>query len=50
MIKNKQKITLQQFISMHGNKAASVLLNSSEAACKSWRYGYRQPTVSQAKK
>ena len=33
-----------------GQKKAAVIFDCSEASCKSWRYGYRQPTINQAKK
>jgi hypothetical protein len=32
-----------------GHKKAAEDFKCSEASCKSWRYGYRQPSIAQAK-
>ena len=45
-----KKITLKEYIEFVGNKKAAVIFDCSEAACKAWRDGYRQPTINQAKK
>ena len=43
------EITLSRYIKFLGYKKASKDFKCSEASCKSWRYGYRQPSISQAK-
>ena len=45
-----KRITLKEYIEFIGQKNAAVIFDCSEAACKAWRYGYRQPTINQAKK
>ncbi len=44
------EFTLSGYIRFLGNKKASKVFGCSEATCKSWRYGYRQPSISQAKR
>tara|TARA_B100001063_G_C16518214_1_gene430319 strand:+ start:373 stop:570 length:198 start_codon:yes stop_codon:yes gene_type:complete len=41
---------LKDYIKFVGQKKAAVIFDCSEASCKSWRYGYKQPTINQAKK
>ena len=41
--------TLSGYIAFLGNKKASEDFKCSQASCKSWRYGYRQPSIAQAK-
>ena len=43
------KYNLQDYITFLGHKDAAEKFNCSEASCKSWRYGYRQPSIAQAK-
>lgn len=45
-----KKTALSAYIDILGQKNAAQLFKCSEAACKSWRYGYRQPSIAQAKK
>lgn len=45
-----KKTALAACIEVLGQKNAAKLFNCSEAACKSWRYGYRQPSITQAKR
>ena len=45
-----KRITLKEYIEFVGQKNAAVIFDCSEAACKAWRYGYRQPSINQAKK
>jgi len=45
-----RKITLKDYIEFVGQRKAAKEFGCSDAACKSWRYGYRQPTINQAKK
>ena len=40
---------LSGYIKFLGHKKAAEDFNCSEASCKSWRYGYRQPSIEQAK-
>ena len=44
------EFTLSGYIRFLGNKQASKVFGCSEATCKSWRYGYRQPSITQAKR
>jgi len=44
-----KKYTLSDYIEFLGHKKASEEFECSEASCKSWRYGYRQPSIAQAK-
>ena len=44
------EFTLSGYIGFLGNKQAAKVFECSEATCKSWRYGYRQPSISQAKR
>ena len=41
--------TLPVYIKFLGYRKAAEDFNCSEATCKSWRYGYRQPSIAQAK-
>ena len=41
--------TLAGYIKFLGHKKAAEDFKCSEASCKSWRYGYRQPSIAQAK-
>ena len=43
-------ITLREYIEVIGMAKAALEFECSEAAVKSWRYGYRNPTINQAKK
>ena len=43
------EITLSRYIKFLGYKKAAKDFKCSEASCKSWRYGYRQPSIAQAK-
>tara|TARA_R100000781_G_scaffold85471_1_gene52656 strand:+ start:2599 stop:2946 length:348 start_codon:yes stop_codon:yes gene_type:complete len=45
-----KKYSLRDYIEFLGQKEAAKKFDCSEASCKSWRYGYRQPTINQAKK
>ena len=45
-----KRITLKEYIEFVGQKKAAVIFDCSEAACKAWRYGHRQPRINQAKK
>ena len=45
-----KRYTLKQYIEFLGMPEAARLFNISEASIKAWRYGYRQPSISQAKK
>ena len=45
-----QGITLKQWIEFQGMPKAANELNVSEATIKSWRYGYRQPSIEKAKR
>ena len=47
---NLSQLNLSEYIQFLGNKEAANIFGCSEATCKSWRYGYRQPSISQAKK
>ena len=47
---NLNQPTLSEYIQFLGNKKAANIFGCSEATCKSWRYGYRQPSISQAKR
>ena len=47
---NVNEFTLSGYIRFLGNKKASEFFGCSEATCKSWRYGYRQPSISQARR
>ena len=44
-----KRYTLKEYIEFLGQKKAAEDFGCSEASCKSWRYGYRQPTINQAK-
>jgi len=44
-----KKYTLKDYIEFLGQREAAEKFGCSEASCKSWRYGYRQPTINQAK-
>jgi hypothetical protein len=44
-----KKYSLRDYIEFLGQKEAAIKFGCSEASCKSWRYGYRQPTINQAK-
>ena len=44
-----KKYSLKDYIEFLGQKEAAEKFGCSEASCKSWRYGYRQPTINQAK-
>ena len=44
-----KKYSLRDYIEFLGQKEAAIKFTCSEASCKSWRYGYRQPTINQAK-
>jgi len=41
--------SLSGYIKFLGHKKAAEDFGCSEATCKSWRYGYRQPSIAQAK-
>ena len=41
--------TLKEYIEFLGQREAAEKCGGSEASCKAWRYGYRQPTINQAK-
>ena len=41
--------TLKEYIEFLGQREAAEKFGCSEASCKAWRYGYRQPTINQAK-
>ena len=41
--------TLSGYIKFLGHKKAAEDFKCYEASCKSWRYGYRQPSIAQAK-
>ncbi len=41
--------TLPVYIKFLGYRKAAEDFNCSEATCKAWRYGYRQPSIAQAK-
>ena len=43
------EMTLSRYIKFLGHKKAARDFKCSEASCKSWRYGYRQPSIAQAK-
>ena len=45
-----KRYTLKQYIKFIGHKTASELFGISEASIRAWRYGYRQPSIEQAKK
>jgi|TARA_R100000149_G_C5871095_1_gene135074 hypothetical protein len=45
-----QRYTLKQYIEFLGMKDAAEKFDCSIASVKAWRYGYRQPSVDQAKK
>ena len=45
-----KRYTLKQYIEFLGMKKAANLFDISEASIKAWRYGYRQPSIAQAKK
>ena len=45
-----KRYTLKQYIEFLGMPEAAKLFNISEASIKAWRYGYRQPSIAQAKK
>ena len=45
-----KRYTLKQYIEFLGMKKAANLFDISEASIKAWRYGYRQPSIPQAKK
>ena len=45
-----RRYTLKQYIEFLGMPEAAELFNISEASIKAWRYGYRQPSIEQAKK
>jgi len=45
-----QRYTLKQYIEFLGMPEAAKKFNISEASIKAWRYGYRQPSIAQAKK
>ena len=45
-----QIYTLKQYIEFLGMKDAAEKFDCSIASVKAWRYGYRQPSVDQAKK
>ena len=45
-----QGITLKQWIEFLGMPKAANELSVSEATIKSWRYGYRQPSINKAKR
>ena len=40
---------LKEYIEFLGQREAAEKFGCSEASCKAWRYGYRQPTINQAK-
>ena len=42
--------SLKQYIEFIGMPEAANLFGCSEASIKAWRYGYRQPSINQAKK
>ena len=44
-----KKYSLKDYFEFLGQKEAASKFGCSEASCKSWRYGYRQPTINQAK-
>ena len=44
-----KKYTLQDWIQFMGQANSAEMFGCSEASCKSWRYGYRQPSIAQAK-
>ena len=44
-----KRYTLKEHIEFLGYKEAAEKFGCSPASCKSWRYGYRKPTVNQAK-
>lgn len=41
--------TLKEYIEFLGQREVAEKFGCSEASCKAWRYGYRQPTINQAK-
>ena len=45
-----KKYSLKDYIEFLGQKEAASKFGCSEASCKSWRYGYRQPSISQARR
>ena len=45
-----KRYTLREYIEFLGQRESAKQFGCSEAAIKSWRYGYRNPTVNQAKK
>ena len=45
-----KRYTLREYIEFLGQRESAKQFDCSEAAVKSWRYGYRNPTVNQAKK
>jgi|TARA_R100000664_G_C2732803_1_gene122978 hypothetical protein len=45
-----ERYTLKQYIEFLGMPEAAEKFECSIASIKSWRYGYRQPSVDQAKK
>ena len=48
--KSMQRYTLKQYIEFIGMPEAANLFGCSEASIKAWRYGYRHPSINQAKK
>jgi|TARA_R100000781_G_scaffold80022_1_gene49420 hypothetical protein len=42
--------TLKEYIEFIGMKEAAEEFNCSSASVKAWRYGYRQPSIAQAKR
>ena len=45
-----KRYSLKQYIEFIGMPKAADLFGCSEASIKAWRYGYRQPSINQAKK
>ena len=48
-VRKANEYSLSGYIKFLGNKKAAEDFKCSEASCKSWRYGYRQPSIAQAK-
>jgi len=44
-----KRYTLKEYIEFIGTRKAAEKFVCSEASVKAWRYGYRQPSVDQAK-
>jgi len=45
-----ERYTLKQYIEFLGTKESAEKFGCSVHAAKAWRYGYRQPSIDQAKK